>query len=82
MKNKFAWIHCLNRVAAAITKEIHHDFNLTKQETTQLKREVSWMKWWENGCISEFRYIVMLEKQWIRTKHNLNVTEVIWKKGN
>ena len=41
MENKFAWMHSLNRVSAAITEQICHDFNLMKQETTHLKREVS-----------------------------------------
>ena len=41
MKNKFAWIHSLNRVSAAITEQMRHDFNLTNQETPHLKREVS-----------------------------------------
>jgi len=41
MKNKLAWIHCINGIAAAITKQILHDFNLKKQEMTNLKRKVS-----------------------------------------
>jgi hypothetical protein len=42
MKNKFAWIHCSNCIAAAITKQMLHDFNLKKQEMTNLKRKVSY----------------------------------------
>ena len=41
MKNKFAWIDGFNCIAATITKQMLHDFNLTKQEMTYLKREVS-----------------------------------------
>jgi hypothetical protein len=41
MKNEFAWIHGFDRIAAAITKQLLHDLNLKKQETTQVKREVS-----------------------------------------
>lgn len=41
MKNKLAWIHCINGIAAAITKQMVHDFNLKKQEMTNLKRKVS-----------------------------------------
>jgi len=41
MKNELAWIHCINGIAAAITKQILHDFNLKKQEMTNLKRKVS-----------------------------------------
>ena len=41
MKNKLAGIHCSNGIAAAITKQILHDFNLKKQEMTNLKRKVS-----------------------------------------
>ena len=41
MKSKLAWIHCLNGIAAAITKQMLHDFNLKKQEMTNLKRKVS-----------------------------------------
>lgn len=39
MKSKLAWIHCLNGIAAAITKQMLHDFNLKKQEMTNLKKE-------------------------------------------
>jgi hypothetical protein len=41
MKSKFAGIHCLDGVAAAITKQMLHDFNLKRQEMTNLKRKVS-----------------------------------------
>lgn len=41
MKNKFAGINCLDRVAAAVTKQMRHIFNLKKQEMTNLKRKVS-----------------------------------------
>ncbi|UCC57617.1 MAG: hypothetical protein JSW14_04345 [Candidatus Bathyarchaeum sp.] len=41
MKNKFAWINCSNCIAATITKQMLHDFNLKKQEMTNLKRKVS-----------------------------------------
>ncbi len=41
MKNEFAWIYSFDCIAAAITKQMLHDFNLTKQEMTHLKREVS-----------------------------------------
>ena len=41
MKNKFAGIYGFNCIAATITKQMLHDFNLTKQEMTYLKREVS-----------------------------------------
>jgi len=41
MKNKFAWVYGFNGIAAAITKQVLHDFNLTNQETSHLKREVS-----------------------------------------
>jgi hypothetical protein len=44
MKSELARIHCLNRVAAAITEQVLHDFNLKKQDTTNLKREVSGAK--------------------------------------
>ena len=44
MKNKLAWIYCLNGIAAAITKQVLHDFNLKKQEMTNLKRKVSFTK--------------------------------------
>jgi len=44
MKNEFAWIDGFNCIAAAITKQMLHDFNLTKQEMTYLKREVSCAK--------------------------------------
>jgi hypothetical protein len=42
MKSKFAGIHCLDGVAAAITKQMLHDFNLKRQEMTNLKRKVSY----------------------------------------
>lgn len=41
MKNKFTWVYCTNRVAATITEQIFHDFNLEKLEMTNLKRKVS-----------------------------------------
>ena len=41
MKNEFAWIYSFDCIAAAITEQVLHDFNLTKQEMTYLKREVS-----------------------------------------
>jgi hypothetical protein len=44
MKNKFAWIHRINCVPAAITEQMLHDFNLKKQEMTNLKRKVSYAK--------------------------------------
>jgi len=47
MKNKLAWIHCINGIAAAITKQISHVFNLKRQEMTNLKRKVSCAKMME-----------------------------------
>jgi hypothetical protein len=44
MKNKFARIHGSNCIAAAITEQMLHDFNLKKQEMTNLKRKVSYAK--------------------------------------
>ena len=44
MKDELAWIYGLNRIAATITKQTIHDFNLTNQETTKLKRKVSCAK--------------------------------------
>lgn len=44
MKSELARIHCINGVAAAITKQMLHDFNLKKQDTTNLKRKVSCAK--------------------------------------
>jgi len=41
MKNEFAWIYGFDRIAAAITEQLLHDLNLKRQETTQVKREVS-----------------------------------------
>ena len=41
MKSKFARIHCINGIAAAITKHVLHVFNLKRQEMTNLKRKVS-----------------------------------------
>jgi len=41
MKNEVAWIDSFDCIAAAITEQVLHDFNLTKQEMTHLKREVS-----------------------------------------
>jgi hypothetical protein len=41
MKNKLAGIHCINGIAAAITKQVLHVFNLKRQEMTNLKRKVS-----------------------------------------
>jgi len=41
MKNEFAGVYGFNCIAATITKQMLHDFNLTKQEMTYLKREVS-----------------------------------------
>ena len=42
MKEKLAGIYRLNGVAATITKQMLHDFNLKKQEITNLKRKVSY----------------------------------------
>jgi len=36
MKNKLAGIHCSNCIAATITKQMLHEFNLKKQEMTNL----------------------------------------------
>lgn len=44
MKNKFAWIHGFDCIAAAITEHLLHDLNLKIQEMTQIKREVSCAK--------------------------------------
>jgi len=44
MKNKLAGIRGFNFIAATITKQMLHDFNLKKQETTNLKRKVSCAK--------------------------------------
>jgi hypothetical protein len=44
MKNKFARIHGSNCIAAAITEQMLHDFNLKKQEMTNLKKKVSYAK--------------------------------------
>ena len=55
MKSKLARIHCLDRVAAAITEQVLHDFNLKKQETTNLKREVSNAK-----MLRKWEYLRML----------------------
>ena len=41
MKNKFALIDGFNCITTTITKQMLHDFNLTKQEMTYLKRKVS-----------------------------------------
>jgi hypothetical protein len=57
MKSELARIHCLNRVAAAITEQVLHDFNLKKQDTTNLKREVSGAKMLENWSIYKIGYI-------------------------
>jgi hypothetical protein len=56
MKNKFAWIYYSNCVAAAITEKMFHDFNLKKQEMTNLKREVSYAKMLEKSMYSRIRY--------------------------
>lgn len=58
MKNKFAGIHCINGIAAAITKQVLHDFNLKKQEMTNLKREVSCAEIMENWIIYEYGHIM------------------------
>jgi hypothetical protein len=44
MKNKFAWIHGFDRIAAAITEQLLHDLNRKIQETAYIKREVSCAK--------------------------------------
>jgi hypothetical protein len=44
MKNEFAWIHDFNSVSAAVTEQLRHDLNLKKQETREVKREVSCAK--------------------------------------
>ncbi len=41
MKSKLAWIHCFNGIAVTITEQMLNDFNLKKQEMTNLKRKVS-----------------------------------------
>jgi hypothetical protein len=53
MKNKFAGIHCMNRVAAAVTKQMRHIFNFKRQEMTNLKRKVSFAEIIENWTIYE-----------------------------
>ncbi len=58
MKNKFARIHCLDRVAATVTKQMCHIFNLKRQEITNLKRKVSNAEIMEKWNIYESRYIV------------------------
>jgi len=44
MKNEFAWIYGFDCIAAAITEQLLHDFNLKRQEMTYVKREVSCAK--------------------------------------
>jgi len=44
MKNKFAWIYGFDCIAAAIAKQVLHDFNLKRQEMTWIKREVSYVE--------------------------------------
>jgi len=44
MKNKFAWIHGFDCIAAAITEQMLHDVNLKRQEMMYIKREVSCAK--------------------------------------
>jgi hypothetical protein len=58
MKNKLAGIHCSNGIAAAITKQILHDFNFKKQEMTNLKRKVPCAEIMEKWIIYEYGYMI------------------------
>ena len=62
MKNKLARIHGFNFVAAAITKQMHHDFNLTNQDMPQLKREVSCAEMLRKLKYLQIRYIAVQTK--------------------
>jgi len=61
MKNKFAWIHGFDRIAAAITEQLLHDLNLEIQETTYVKREVSHAKMLKKRMYLRHGYITIRE---------------------
>lgn len=68
MKDELAGIYGFNRIAATITKQMIHDFNLTNQEMTKLKRKVSCAK-----MLGKLMYLQIRIYSDMSMKHSVNM---------
>jgi hypothetical protein len=68
MIDEFAWVYCLNRITATITKQMTHDFDLKKIKMTKLKSKVSCAKMLRKLIYSLIRIYYVIGQSTDRTK--------------